>query len=252
MKKLCLPILVAFSLNGLIACTELTPPLSSSEQSYQHAVSDAVLVRENKIAKNLVAVDDKNPALIWNMDKSKILVVTWKEQTAYEKFFQPNQATSSNPDHATWVTTAPQVQKFCQNYLDTTQADKQQLDLRLKQYLGLNADWNYDVFIEMWVSPQNLFRPCVDPETNDSTCNLQFGKTLPQVKNIPDYAGFYKNLYFKSFRASAGVPWTGLGYTYDWGNIESPVGASEFILVPQSEYKIKRVISTLDYCKTHP
>jgi hypothetical protein len=249
MKNLLLLALLGCS---LIACTEITPPLSSSDQSYQHAVSGAVRVTDNKISKNLVAIDDKNPALIWNADRSKILVLTWKEQAAYEKFLKPNHASPSNPDFAIWVTAVPQVQQICQNYLrQNSQAHKPQLDLRLKQYLGLNAAWNYDVFIEMWVSPADLFRPCVDPEINDSSCNFQFGEKLPQVKNIPDYAGFYKNLYFKSFRASAGVPWTGLGYTYDWGNPQSSVGASEFILAPQSDYKIERVIPTSDYCKSH-
>jgi hypothetical protein len=250
MKNLYSAVLLCFGLTSLPACTQITVLPSASEQNYQLAVSDAALVREKEISQDLVAITDKNSNLIWNADKSKILVVTWKEQSSYEKFFKPNHASSSNPEHATWVTTAPQVQKFCENYLTKhLQADKAQLDLRLKQYLGLNADWNYDVFIEMWVSPADLFRPCVDPEITDTQCNLQFSEKLPQVKNIPDYVSFYKNLYFKSFRASAGVPWTGLGYTYDWGNPQSPLGASEFILAPQSEYKIERVISTQDYCQ---
>ena len=221
-----------------MACTQITSPLSSSDQSYQHAVNDAARVRETKISQTLVAIDDKNPTLIWNADKSKILMLTWKEQSSYEKFFKPNHATSSNLNHATWVTAAPQVQQFCQNYLaHNPRADKPQLDLRLKQYLGLNATWNYNVFIEMWVSPTDLFRPCVDPEIDDGQCNLQFGEKSPQVKNIPDYVSFYKNLYFKSFRESGGVPWTGLGYTYDWGNTQSPVGASEFVLAHNQNIK---------------
>jgi hypothetical protein len=206
-------------------------------------------VKEAKIAKQLIPITANNANLVWNADKSKILVVTWKQQTAYEKFIQPNTKTPENPEYAIWVTAAPQVQQFCQNFVKNQgDVDKAGLDLRLKQYLGLDASWNYDVFVELWVSPNDLFRPCVDPQINDQECELQFGKTLPQVKNIADYAGFYKNLYFKSFRASAGVPWTGLGYTYDWGNSETAVGASEFILVPNANYEIKRVVSTPDYC----
>jgi hypothetical protein len=203
------------------------------------------LSSRKKVAADLWDINDTNPKLVWNADKSKILVVTWKAQDSYEKFIKPNHASSSNPDHATWVTAAAQVQQFCRQYLkEQPQADKSQLDLRLKQYLGLNAEWNYDVFVEMWVSPTDLFRPCVDPEINDSQCNLQFGDTPPQVKNIADYVSFYKNLYFKSFRSSGGVPWTGLGYSYDWGNPQSSVGASEFILAPQSAYQIERVVPT--------
>jgi hypothetical protein len=250
MKKICLPFLFVCSVN-LIACAEITPPSHSLEERYQHAVLDAVKVKENKIATNLMAITNNNPDLIWNADKSKILVLTWKDMSVYERFFKPNHITDSKPERVTWVTLAPQVQKFCQTYLKANpQADAQQLGLRLKQYLGLNAEWKYDVFIEMWVSPENVFRPCVDPETNDSQCNLNFAESIPKVKNISDYESFYKNLYFKSFRTGGSAPWTGLGYTYDWGNPQSSVGASEFILSPQTEYKIERVQLTQDYCQS--
>ncbi|MCX7068479.1 MAG: hypothetical protein NTW85_12405 [Methylococcales bacterium] len=50
------------------------------------------------------------------------------------------------------------------------------------------------------------------------------------------------------FRESAGVPWTGLGYTYDWGNDDSDIGASDFILMPNAPYQIKQVLTTHEYC----
>jgi hypothetical protein len=235
----------SFGFSQLLGCTQSTHSL---EHRYQQAVKKAAFVKEAKIATQLIPITATHPNLVWNADKSKLLVLTWKQQSAYEKFIQPNTKTPDNPDFAIWVTTAPQVQQFCQNFVQDENPDKAGLDLRLKQYLGLDASWNYDVFVEMWVSPQDLFRPCVDPQIDDQQCELQFGKTLPQVKNIADYASFYKNLYFKSFRASGGVPWTGLGYTYDWGNPQTSVGASEFIVVPNAAYDIKRVVPTQDYC----
>ena len=86
------------------------------------------------------------------------------------------------------------------------------------------------------------------PNIDDTQCDIKVPQQFPSVKNIPDYGYFYKNLYFKSFRESAGVPWTGLGYTYDWGNKESEVGASEFIVTPHAPYEIKQVLSTHEYC----
>ena len=151
------------------------------------------------------------------------------------------------------VTTVPQVQEFChsfvQNNSDTTEAE---INLRLKQYLGLSYNWNYDLFVEMWVSPEDIFRPCVDPEITDSACNLEFGKTAPVVNGIQNYPVFYKNLYFSDFRTTPGVPWTGLGYTFDWGNPLTEQGASEFILVPGASYEINCVINTIDYCEIAP
>ncbi|MGH8475484.1 MAG: hypothetical protein ACRER2_06895, partial [Methylococcales bacterium] len=163
-------------------------------------------------------------------------------------FIKPYTATSDKEDYVVWVTLAPQVQIFCRNFMASGSRSKDDLDLRLKQYLGLNHNWNYDVFVELWVSPEDLFRPCVDPEPTDTSCNLEFGKEAPAVKNIKDYKEFYKNLYFKSFRASEGVPWTGIGYTYDWAGQGSEVGASEFILAPNAPYEIKAATPTMDYC----
>ncbi len=232
-------------LSQLFGCTQSTHSL---ERRYQQAVKKAAFVKAEKITPQLIPISVHNPNLVWNADKSKILVLTWKQQSAYEKFIQPHTKTPMNPDFAIWVTVAPQVQQFCRQFVTQENPDQAGLDLRLKQYLGLDAQWRYDVFVEMWVSPDDLFRPCVDPQIDDQQCELQFAKTLPQVKNIPDYASFYKNLYFKSFRASDGVPWTGLGYTYDWGNRQTPVGASEFIVVPNADYEVKRVVPTQDYC----
>lgn len=252
MKNLFLPAILGYGLCSLVGCAELAPLPNTPSQNYQDAVAAASKVSKSKVSTNLLAITDSNPDLIWNADKSKILVTTWKDLSVFDSFYKNNHLTANSADHVTWVTLAPQVQKFCQAYAAAHPHDEQNLTVRLKQYLGLNEIWKFDVFIEMWVSPKDLFRPCVDPETNDNQCDVRFAEQLPQVKNIPDYANFYKNLYFKSFREGNGVPWTGLGYTYDWGNPQSAVGASEFILSPQSEYKIERVLLTQDYCKPNP
>jgi hypothetical protein len=219
-------------------------------EQYQAAVKDAAIVEAKEATNQLWAINKNNANLIWNKDKTKLLVVTWKSLSAYDKFLKNNSQTSDDLNYALWVTAAPQVKKFCQQ-LKQHEDDDRDLNLRLKQYLGLAPDWQYDVFVEMWVSPESLFRPCVDPDIDDSECKAKIPKDFfssNRIDEIPDYGKFYQQLYFKSFRASAGVPWTGLGYTYDWGNEQSRIGASEFILKPESDYDIKQVSSTHDYC----
>jgi len=203
------------------------------------------------LGRNLFAITTDNKRLVWNEDKTKILVVTWKSQDAYERFFNSQTQTTMDEAFVVWVTTVPQVQQFCQGYMhNNPKAMEEELKLRLKQYLGLNVAWQYDVFVEMWVSPENIFRPCVDPEVSDSECNLKFSNPVPEVKHIQNYPLFYKNLYFQDFRSKPGVPWSGLGYTYDWGNPLTKEGASEFILVPGARYEIKQAVKTMDYCRS--
>ena len=220
------------------------------DEAYHRAVVDAAFPDQEEITSELIPVIRGNPQLVWNADKTKMLVSTWKSQSSYEQFFKPYNKTSENQNHVVWVTTVPQVRRLCAEMLAANpKISKEAIDLRLKQYLGLNPDWHYDIFIDMWVDPADLFRPCVDPKIDDKSCNLHFGDNLPKVKNITDYRNFYEKLYYKSYRSSSGVPWTGLGYTYDWGNPESEVGASEYILVPGASYEIKQAVPTVEYCK---
>lgn len=229
--------------------------LPSLQAQYRQAVQAAAIVEAPKVVNNLVAITPENSQLVWNEDKSKLLVLTWKSQSTYTNFMAPVTNTSKDENRVIWVTAAPQMKEFCQNYLkqnpNATEAD---LKLRIKQYLGLSPDWDYDVFVEMWVSPQDIFRPCVDPEITDQQCNVDFDKVTPQVKGITpdaaiqDYSLFYRNLYYKSIRQGL-QPWTGLGYTYDWSDPSQPVGASEFILMPGTAYTIKGAVPTMEYCQ---
>jgi len=217
---------------------------------YDKAVDDASLAEDSEISQQLTVISSSNQKLIWNDDNSKVLVATWKSKTAFDQYIAPYNKTSDNEQYVTWVTAVPEVQEFCQAYTQRKKkAGAAKLDKRLKQHLGLNTTWDYDVFVEMWVSPDDLFRPCTDPEITDASCNLNFDDSLPEVKNIKNYKRFYQNLYYSSFRSPNNiVPWAGLGYTYDWANNQTDVGASEFIIVPKGEYEIHRVATTAQYC----
>jgi hypothetical protein len=244
MKKLLPALIAAFLSQSLCAAPK------ALIQKYEKAVHDAAMPEQSEISDKLDAVSPDNASLIWNEDKTKLKVVTWKSQDSYEKFLKPNTQTSSSESYVIWITLAPKMKELCSAFLRAhPKADKKALDARLKELLGLNPSWEYDVFVELWVSPEDLFRPCVDPIPNDSACDLSFGQDTPKVKNIKDYKAFYQNLYFNDFHASPGVPWTGLGYTYDWGNPKSEVGLSEFILSPSSPYTIEQAVPTEEYCR---
>lgn len=243
--------ILIFSLMLLSFLYGCKPPCNNSKikRLYNHAVSDASTVTEDKIAQ-LIPISKNNNDLVWNKDKTRVLVVTWKSTDSYEKYIKNKRKTSTDESHVIWVSLVPQLKQFCSKFITKSKSrTPEKVNLRLKQYLGLNYQWKYDVFVEMWVSPDNLFRPCVDPEIYDNSCNIDFNRNkMPKVKGITNYENFYKNLYYSSFRKEPGVPWTGLGYTYDWGSKSSNVGVSEFIIVPGGEYTIKAVINTGSYC----
>ena len=117
------------------------------------------------------------------------------------------------------------------------------LVLRLEQLYGLPPHNGKQWFVEIWVDPDDILRPSPDPEITDYEAELDFPKWVDT-----QYRGWFNELKSESYGEN-GYPWTRLGYTYDWGNPESEIGLSEFIIMPGSTIKIHSVISTLDYSR---
>lgn len=216
-------------------------------------VEDAKQPLADEVVSNLWALSPKDTKIQWRENNGKIeyLMSTWryvkdpsvdwpigaKKQLAYQ----------------TWFTPAPQVKEFCQQYQapDANIPDDIELSLRLQQYLGLilNKYSSKTHFVEMWVKGEDLIRPCIDPEIDDATCNL-----LPLP--VPDSSPIIQTIYTNSFSNTKKeyYPWSGLGYTYDWGNSQKPhQGASEFIINPTPEQPVEvevvSVTPTKEYCQ---
>jgi hypothetical protein len=143
-----------------------------------------------------------------------------------------------------WVTVVPEIRGF----FGVTVPQP----LRIAQLLGLPPEAGtagdpneYKYMLEMWVSPEDLFRPCPDTEISDTTCETGFPadafRMLDQSNKVratagPEYGVFktYSSWFNSQTRysytmGSSPYPWTRLGYTYDWGS-SNHIGLSEFIV----------------------
>ncbi|EWY39805.1 hypothetical protein N825_04685 [Skermanella stibiiresistens SB22] len=143
-----------------------------------------------------------------------------------------------------WVTAVPQVRDFCRA-LGTR--DVTAISNRLLQLFGLPPTGQNARFVEMWVSPKDMLRPCPDREIDDSRCEVN------AASDVDDYRTWFVGNYANSY-SEKGFPWTRLGYTYDWApasdtaNPNKPHGASEFILRPGTPYTITGRFTTAEYC----
>ena len=103
-------------------------------------------------------------------------------------------------------------------------------------------------FVEFWVRPVDLFRPCPDKEITDGKCDLCFpeGTDPEHIKWINEnrISRYYQcDLYYQ-------YPWGQLGYTYDWNpKNKSHFGLSEFIIGANKTIYINRIVTTLEYLK---
>ncbi|EAU62113.1 hypothetical protein [Stigmatella aurantiaca] len=232
----------AVALLSLAACgdedeTSTPPPaeLVCDAAAYDEAVRDAAEPTQEDVVTGLVAITPTNPKLVWNADKTAVKMVAWTTYRGYT----PGDNTLSRE---VWVTTVPQVQDLCKTL------PSEDIVPRLNQYLGLlpaTESDNARYFAEMWVKPGDLFRPCPDAEIDDSTCGLEFpASATAEHKNWinANYAysyGFWQKTHF---------PWSGLGYTYDWCNADTHVGASEFVIRAGSVVSVTAQIERATYC----
>lgn len=259
--------------------------LHDPQAAYDAAVEDAKTVSEAKLWPSLTAIVPQNPYLSWEngVPGSRVLVATWLgNATACASYGDPNGSGCKAGQECaaywynSWVTVVPEMKWFL---------GRSPSLLRVMQLLGLPPPTDGQTLdstcvLELYVSPAHLFRPSPDPEVSDREAELSFpvdgfrkyDDSLLVYSEMPcdaarctsctssgkcgmtTYRSWFENrrAYVYSTTAVNGpYPWTGLGYTYDWGNPHPPhVGLSEFVInagttgVPVF---IRSVSSTRDY-----
>jgi len=229
-------VLSAILLSSCSGCLETSQEISIQEV-YRNAIEDAKIAEPDEISRNLVAIVDYNDELIWEGEpgESSVLVVTWTSWDGYNNKVGESMACTRD----IWVTVVPNVKEFCSE----THLFGDKLTLRLEQLLGLPPHNGKQWFVEVWVNPDDLFRPSPDPEITDHEAELDFPKNVNE-----EHIRWFNELKGKSYGEN-GYPWTRLGYTYDWGNPESEIGLSEFVIKSGVIIEVNSVLNTSDYCK---
>jgi hypothetical protein len=196
--------------------------------------------------------------------KSRIRVTAFMDKQTYLDWYYPcmfggiDKGGVVHPDggeaisvltRGLWVTVAPELRNFFWTGICASCPPSRE---RLVQLMGLNPRRAYEVILEMWVNPEDLYRPTPDPEITDHKAELavQLDETV-QVWGVdcrkwafPDPFLFFSTdqtyqmwfaynattTYYNPSAPQNTAPWTRLGYTYDWGGSQKHVGASEFMI----------------------
>lgn len=220
-----------------------TTPNAKLPTWYKQAVQTAAYPPGNSTDSMLIAITPQNKQLIRARINGEeyIKIVTWKGTNFYGD--TTGKDTTTGP-YDTWVTIAPELVNRMKLEKTTDKA------LRLKQMLGLPPVNTYNWFIEMWVRPQDLFRPCPDKEITDNKCNLCFNH---QDSLDPAYINWINATRISRYYACGlynQYPWTQLGYTYDWNPAnKTHIGLCEFVIKPNSRVYVSRVYTTDAYLK---
>lgn len=223
------------------ACT-VTRLNKNPEFLYNQAVASAAYPEKSKIATNLLALSKTTPNLQWKTIEGEeyVLVSTWTSEQNIK--YYPASGTYNTGKYPIWVTLNPELKE---RYKSFKISKKEDPSPRLKQLLGLPPNVSKTHFVEFWVKPSDVFRPCPDNEITDNSCGLCFPENTSE-----EYRQWVNQLRLDSYYNCKGdkYPWTQLGYTYDWNpKNKSHVGVSEFVIKQNSTIYVNKIIKTVEY-----
>jgi hypothetical protein len=147
------------------------------------------------------------------------------------------------------VTLIPEAQDFCRKI------KKEELEERLRQRFGMpplsepypsgeELQPTPTHFAILEVAPEDLFRPCRDPDLQKAGCGSEWP---PEVSE--EHRSWFEKKRKASHRIPDGEPFTMRGYSYDW-SAESKNGKGFTILILKADASAKLITSlkTENYC----
>lgn len=229
-----------------------------ASKTYKHEASDS-----------LFAIAPWNKKVVWNKEQTHVLMLTWIP-VAHKKTYEDKLGNEMTIAWDAWVTAVPEVKEFTQRYVRINKNGFNLTD-RIEQFLGLipskppYAISQNKFFIEMWVRPEDLFRPCLDAEIGDKECMIDPHESdlekLPAgyrdmsklVPMTPEHKVWFDKEKKGKYEGQWAMPWTRFGYTYDWGSLNKGMGkraaqgASEYLIKNGSKVIIQNIIATDEY-----
>lgn len=219
---------------------------------YRWLVPDQIATYE----KSLAAAALKRP------DYQKKLATIDDDMVKVINFRRPRSLPLEKRTFDMWVALADEVREACSGASDPVR--------KLQQVLGLPpVAAPENVLTELEVPRTALFRPCIGrSDVSKSTCEFELpdppaeGADAATVREAYDRLRFGTkqmwDTYRTGFRREAGsppdypytgYPFTGMGWTYDWGNAaRGHFGVTEFIVKRDAVIKIVGENSPAAFC----
>lgn len=188
---------------------------------YQRAISDAAVIEPDEIVT------------LEPLEGEEFTVVTWTRFP--ESYGVGDEVTLTWGE--VWVTVAGDVRQECVRFDGTS------LRQDLQQLLGLPIDQEPREFVTLVVSKDDLFRPCADPDENKNHCTAEFPEDVD-----PLHKAWYARHAATSYLSPSGLPWTRLGYTYNWRPGASEIGIPEYVIRQSAKVEVVARAATAEYC----
>ena len=204
------------------------------------AIKDAKEANPSEVSKNLMPVKKGTPGEEWaNIDgKDMVLVVTLVDSSRLQRFFSGEGVYRIDRELGTWVTLPVDWLRKKDAYegLDSVAAH-----MRMIQMYGLSPDCDYNIMVQFYADPAYIFRPAHTPEITTTAAGLEFPAYADEKYKVGEtnFREWYRLSVASAFEDDSPLPWTQLGYTYDWHHGANRVGVSEYIVTHQALIKVK-------------
>ena len=214
------------------------------------AIADAKDLSESKVSHQLMPVKKGFPGQEWAVidGHDMVLVVTLVDSSRLERFFGRDDTYRIDRELGTWVTLPADWASRREAYegLDSVAAH-----MRMLQMYGLSPDCDYNIMVQFYADPSGMFRPAHDPDITTTSAGLEFPKYADEKYTIGEtnFREWYRYSVASAFEDDSPLPWTQLGYTYDWHHGAPHQGLSEYIVSHHTLIKVKSHESEWSFIK---
>jgi hypothetical protein len=231
---------------ALLVCLPACLPQPDPNAVFLEALMDAnTPVEQWELERNLTAIVAGQRGLEWDgtSGESRVKLVTWTSYTGYDNLPPDAPFTLTRE---VWVVPPYELKGFLRHAFILPS----QKILRMEQLLGLRPNSGKTRFVEFWADPNDVFRPAPDPEITDHEAEPNFPVSSQFIAVDPNFVLWFDNLMAISYLPATGLPWTRMGYTYDWGNPRPPhEGLSEFVIRNGATIGVHSVTLNEDYLR---
>ncbi len=205
------------------------------------AIDDAKQLDSTKISNDLMPIRKGYPGQEWATfdGHDMVLVVTLVDSSRLHKFFGKEGVYRIDREMGTWVSLPADWAKRAAAFegMDSVAAH-----MRLIQMYGLDPTCDYDIMVSFYADPATMFRPAHDPDITTTTVGLEFPAYANENYRVGEtnFREWYRYSVEAAYEDDSPLPWTQLGYTYDWHHGADKHGVSEYIVGHNSLIRVKK------------
>ncbi len=203
---------------------------------YHASIIDAMTADSSEICDTLWPISSTNTRLVWKVfnDEQYVLMGSFNK---YPNSYKDSSVTNS------WGVIWVFIPEQYKSKMKTTYFPYTDTLLRTRQLIGLPPSNTSTYIVELWVKPKDLYRPAADPKIDTRTAGLYF----PPNSDANYIKWFNQNIYDSYYSTSIPLPWTRLGYSYDWAKGASEVGIEEYCIKVSSLLFVNRLATVSKY-----